>query len=366
MITIIGAGISGLSLAWHLQKQGKAYRILEASSSAGGYIGSETINGYILEKGPNSLMVDEEVQTFLESLGLKENIIEASPAGKHRFIYKNGRHQALPSGPLSLLSNSYFSRKAKWSILTEAWKKTPAHQNPDETLSDFFQRRFNKEVVDYAVNPFVMGVYAGSPDQLLTELAFPTLHQYEREYGSVLKGLIKNAGKRRKVINFTKGLQQLTDTIAHQLTAIHLNTPVDRIERQTSGVWKIISRDQNFESDYIVITTPAREAARLLKAEAQELSNALQQVNYPPMAAVHSVYKRSQVGHPLNGFGALSPAVEKQFISGCIWTSSIFPYKSNADEVLLTSMVGGTRNPEVIRLRDEELKRKVHEDQSRY
>ena len=87
MIVIIGAGISGLSLAWHLQKQNKPYLLLEASDKAGGNIQTSVTESYILEKGPNSILCDSSTLGFIDSLGISDQLLPAEAVNKNRFIF---------------------------------------------------------------------------------------------------------------------------------------------------------------------------------------------------------------------------------------------------------------------------------------
>src|SRR6187431_2322769 len=108
MIVIIGAGISGLTLAYELEKAKKPYILLESSSRTGGYIHTLKTEDYLLEVGPNSILIDKAFEDFLEELNLSTSIEDAAAVNKKRFIYKNAHVQQIPSGPLSLLFSSFF------------------------------------------------------------------------------------------------------------------------------------------------------------------------------------------------------------------------------------------------------------------
>ena len=199
-VGIIGAGISGLTLAYELQKRGIDYTLWEAASQPGGYIqsrrewigtpGDANSRSYLRELGPNSLLGDADLLLWLDELGLTPDLTFSKPVSKVRYIFRDGQYRQLPSGPLSLVFGNFFSWKTKWAIIRERTNKTLSP--PGETLAQFFRRRFSDEIVEYALGPFVAGIYAGDPDQLLVSETFPILLQYEKEYGSVLRGLIKN------------------------------------------------------------------------------------------------------------------------------------------------------------------------------
>lgn len=362
-VGIIGAGISGLTLAYELQKRGIPYRLFEAADRVGGYIQSEREGAYLREIGPNSLLGGTELLNWLDELGLTGQIEMAKPVSKARFIFRNGQYRELPSGPPALLLGSYFSWKTKWAIFNERNNKTTSP--PGETLGQFFRRRFSGEIVDYALAPFVAGIYAGDPERLLVSETFPVLLQYEREYGSVLRGFIKNrSGERRQSFSFRDGMQTLPLTLAANLNGLSLNDAVSHLQPLPEGRWQVTATSGTYSFDKLVLSTPTGPAAHLLETIQPALSAALRQIEYPPMTAVHSAYKRADVGYPLDGFGGLNPAKENRFCAGHIWSSSIFGYRCPDDEVLLTTFVGGKQAPDNARKPESEIFEQVHRELS--
>lgn len=361
-IGIIGAGISGLTLAYELQKRGIDYHLWEASAEAGGYIRSRReAGGYLRELGPNSLLGDADLLAWLDELGLTSELVFANPVSKARYIFRDGQYRKLPSGPPSLLFGTFFSWKTKWAIFRERNNKTTSP--PGETLAQFFRRRFSSEIVDYALGPFVAGIYAGDPERLLVSETFPILLQYERDYGSVLRGLIKNqsVAGRRQSFSFRQGMQTLPDALAAKLTNLSLNNPVVEI-RQVRNGWEVESVQGTETVTQLVVAVDTDAAAQLVQTYDPSFAKALRAVEYPPMTAVHSAYKRIDVSHPLNGFGGLNPNVEGRFAAGHIWSSSVFDGRCPADEVLFTTFVGGMQAPDNARQPDEVVYEQVHRE----
>jgi oxygen-dependent protoporphyrinogen oxidase len=364
MVGIIGAGISGLTIAYHLQEKNIPYLLLEEKDITGGYIKTEIRDNYILDIGPNSILADEEITNLFKTLSIENELIEANPNSKDRFIYKAGKYQVLPDSPLRLLKSNFFSFKTKISILSEFFRKTEKIE--DETLSHFITRRFNKEVTDYVLNPFVTGIYAGNPEKLLVKLTFPILNDLENKYGSVLKGMIKSGGSgRRKSFNFKKGMATLPKAIAEKLTNLQVNTKVEKVEYQ-NGQFRVsaLSNGQKLAYDFsqLVIATPAFAASSIMENISPEVARALSQVEYPPMALVHTVYPKDNVKGELNGFGGLNPKIENKFASGSIWTSSVFSNRVTADKVLLTSFVGGSQYSQQYKSEDDQIKESLIQD----
>jgi len=362
MVGIIGAGISGLSTAYFLQQQAVPYLVLESAAKAGGYLQSQQKGAYTIDIGANSLLCDQALLDFLVKIGLGDKITESNAVSKNRFILKNGSYKALPTSPLALLWSNYFSWHAKKSIWKELKNKTQSPEN--ESISQFFERHFCKEIVEYAVNPFVMGIYAGNPAELLVKETFPTLVQYEKEYGSIIKGFIKNkAGGRKKVITLKGGMQQLPLTLAQQVN-VQYDIQVIDIQKDNTQEWRVKTNKGDFLFSKLIITSPTFQTAHFIENYAPDFAAALRKVYYPPMAAVHIAYKKAAFSHPLNGFGGLHPTQEGKFTAGVIWSSAVFSNKCPEDEVLLTVFVGGTLGANNFQLPDNEILAKVHAELS--
>ncbi|MBO2008231.1 protoporphyrinogen oxidase [Hymenobacter negativus] len=372
-IAIIGGGISGLTLAWYLQKSGIPYDLFEADAQPGGNLHSWAApEGYLLEIGPNSLQLSAELEELLADLNLTDQIEDAAAVSQNRYVLRAGRYQILPSSPPTLLTNGFFSLKAKWQLLKE-FRQPAAPLDPTETVAHFFRRRFGPEIVDYAVNPFMAGIYAGDPEQLLINKTFPQLAALEQQHGSVLRGLMKS-GKgagRRRIITLKGGAQTIPQTIAAQLTNYQSSTSVTAISRATDGTYQVELRGpQGLEAapgyTHLALALPAYAAAPLLETLFPQAAAALAAVNYPPMSAVYSAYDRAAVTHPLNGFGALNPKVEGTYAAGSIWTSSIYPQRVPTGQVLFTTFVGGAQYEEAARQPEAAQKAAVHAELSKF
>lgn len=362
MIVIIGAGISGLTLAYELEKAKKPYMLLESSSRTGGYINSVKIENYLLEVGPNSILIDGAFDAFLNELDLSTAVEDAALVNKNRFIYKNGRVQQVPSGPLSLLFSSFFSGKTKRTILKEIFNKSKTTEN--ESVYDFFTRRFSKEFTQYTIDPFATGVYAGDIKQLLIKETFPQLVALENEFGSIIKGVFKKGfGGRRRTASLRGGLQTLTNTLAAHLLNLSLNTKVLSVAKSGSGLTISIQKNgsdiETLAADKVVFCGTAFHAAEILQEAFALPASKLKAVQYAPVKAVYAAFKRKDVHYAMRGFGCLYPSVESSFLAGTIWNSSIFKDRCPEDEVLTTSFIGGMYHPEYTALSNEEIKERA-------
>jgi len=367
-VVIIGAGLTGLSAAVALKRRGIPVAVLESSGRPGGAVGTEHADGFLVERGPNSMMLGEpEVTAFLDEAGLDEEII--APAAKKRFLVRAGCPVSLPTGPWGAVTTPLFSVPGKLRILAEPF--VPRGCAEDESLADLVRRRLGAEILSYAVDPFVAGIYAGDPEKLSAKYAFPKLWQLEHEHGSFVRGALRRrrTGPRQKMVSFRGGMGVLTDRLASLLgDDLHLQAKVERISRRAGGWsvdWTSRERSASAECASLVSAVPAFAVPRLpWPVELAGPLAFLQGVEYPPVSVVAHGFPRHAVHHPLDGFGMLVPAAENKRILGTIFSSSLFPGRAPQGQVLLTTFVGGARQPALAALPDDELDRLVRVDLS--
>ena len=356
-VAILGGGIAGLTAAFQLQQAGLGVTVLEAKNQPGGVIQTEQSKGFLVEYGPNSLRAPTPLLTSLvESLGLADEVAEASTAARRRYVVRDGNLVALPTSPSSLLHTRFLSVKGKLRLLREPFT-APADPDAEESVATFVRRRLGREMLDYGANPFVAGIFAGDPARLSLRHAFPRLWAQEQQYGSLLKGQFKTARQRTAqgnmpgIFSFREGLQCLPDALAARLSDLRLGTTVTKLERTAQG-WTVTTQQEDATTsatyDAVLSTLPLHRLADLRFAaelDASPLSN----VAYPPVAVVAMGFRREAVAHPLDGFGVLVPEIEDFNVLGTIFSSTVFPDRAPEGHVLLTTLLGGARDPNLAR-----------------
>ena len=365
-VAVIGGGITGLTAAFKLREMGHDVTLFEAGDRVGGAIGTVRRDGYLAELGPNTILdTSPRIGELISDLGLDRRRLYSDLKAEARFILRRGEPTPMPGSPLAFFTSRLFSFKAKLRLLKEPFIKA-SPPDIEENLADFVRRRLGQEFLDYAINPFVGGVYAGDPEKLSVKQAFPKLHAIEQKYGSLIKGQIRGAKERKrsgtvskqnaKKISFDHGLQVLTDALHQYLgDAAKLNTPVTQIDSVEKGLQLTASGEQ-LTFDAVLLALPAHKLAALnLPPSGTQPLAALGEIHYPPVASVVLGFRREDVAHSLAGFGTLNPEVEKVQTLGTLFTSSLFPGRAPAGHVTLTSYVGGTRSPELALKEPEEL-----------
>jgi protoporphyrinogen/coproporphyrinogen III oxidase len=370
-VTIIGAGISGLACAYRLDQLGIAASVLESTDRTGGVIESDRSSGFLFESGPQSFQGSATLLTLVRELGL-ESALQIADPNAPRFVVRNKHLHKIPMSPPAMLACSFLTKTSRWKLASEPLRRTrpPAGE---ESVANFVRRKFGSEILEYLVAPFVSGVYAGDPEQLSLNAAFPSLAEWERDFGSVVRGAIKSrpGGKAKpakpSLCSFDGGVATLPHRLAAKL-GNRLKTGMKalavRPARDTSSpVLEIeTAREAPNASPAVVVATPAYAAAELIRPSAPALAASLLAIPYAPVAVVANAYKRQQVAHPLYGFGFLVPRKEKIRTLGTVWNSSLFPGRGPAGSLTMTSFIGGATDLEVIEHAEREISQMVKQD----
>jgi len=409
-VAVIGAGITGLTAAFYLQRKGIPVTVYEASGRVGGVIQSQrSPDGFLAEFGPNTLLeTSPKIGQLVRDAGLESRRLDPDPKSEARYVVRYKRPIEMPAKPLGFFTTPLFTLGAKFAVIREPFIK-PRRDGVEESIAQFVVRRFNQEFLDHAIDALVAGIYAGDPYKLSVTHAFPKLKALEDKYGSMIKGQLLGARKRKKSgevakdrapkFSFDEGLQVLPDTLRALLgDSVKLNTAVTKLTQTETG-WRVTT--SNGEQDHVAVifcgTAPKLAELEVIVIKAPVSSSAANQatastqslfplptgegqgegpgvlnskldfslfrdIRYPPVASVVLGFRREDLTHACEGFGMLIPRVEGFKSLGTIFSSSLFPNRAPAGHVTLTSYVGGERYPELASLPHEKLVELVCED----
>ena len=374
-IAIIGGGISGLATAHALRKAGRNAVVLEASPSFGGAVGSARQDQYLIDRGPQSLVLSPQLAELCRDLGIEGRLVEAKTEGTKRYIYRHGRLNQVPSSPGQFIASRMLSIAAKWRLFSEAFVR-PRVGSSDESVASFVTRRAGPEVLDALVTPVLGGIYAGDPAKLSARSTMPALVRFEAESGSVVRGVLARPKKTvavdfsrpRGPVSFASGNATLIDALAQSLFGhAYANARVTRIAQRGAGFTLECQGlpEGKIDAGRVVIATSAPSAAVLVDPIEPDAARALREIEYAPIAQVALAYPRSNVGVPLDGFGFLVCRGEGVIVLGAVWNSVLFPERAPSDELLCTAFLGGSLEPGIADLGDEEVARVAHADFSR-
>lgn len=373
-VVVVGGGISGLAVAAQLLEEAKSLgrnvhiTVLEAESRPGGKMWTELAEGFVVEHGPNGFLDSKvEALALAHNVGLSEQLLRASEHSKKRYIVRKGRLMRLPETPVAFLTTPLLSLRGKLTVLSEPLAP-PAPEGVDETLADFAVRRLGIEALDYLIDPMVSGIFAGDPKRLSLASAFPRIHEIERIYGGLFRGLLAlsmrhkrragPAGPGGTLTSFKRGVRALVETLAARLgSSLVLDARVTGLKRSSIG-WSVETMTKGekrvLPADAVVLSCPAYEAARLLGRESPSASEQLMSIHYAPVTVVATAFRQEDCGN-LDGFGFVIPRREGRPILGTLWDSSIFENRAPKGYALLRTMVGGARSEGHAALPDKEI-----------
>jgi oxygen-dependent protoporphyrinogen oxidase len=381
-VVVIGAGLAGLVCAYRLRALGLDAMLIEKSDRAGGVIKSERIDGYLIERGPNSSQGTEELMALVEELGIMDQLAEGDPKAP-AYVYFNRQLHAVPSGPSAFIKSKLLSARGKLRIMAEPFVAV-RKSGEEESVASFARRRIGSEAAERMVKPFVSGIYAGDAERLSVQAAFPRLANLESRYGGLIRGamakarearlaqksasavLDKAAPTRRRLVSFQNGMSFLTDTLAERIGEDFVTGISNLIlEISNSSGEFIVGFDhtgnrEQIATKRVILAAPSLAASRLVAPLSDELSRLLEEIEYPPLAILYLSYDKASVKNPLVGFGFLAAPSEGLNILGCVWNTSLFKGRAPEGKALMTVFTGGARNPGVTRLGDAEITSIAH------
>lgn len=356
-VIILGAGITGLSLALACRQRGLNAVVIEQGRAAGGAIQTRFQDGFLYEPGPNSILLKSpEVHGFLQQVGLREQLIPAADAAKKRFLVRNGRMLAMPSGVLSAIGTPLYTLPAKLRLLAEPFIGKCPHE--DESVASFVTRRLGREFLDYGIAALVAGIWAGDPRQLSVRHAFPKVWNLEQKFGSLIRGSIGITRERKRtgtakfpsiILSHPLGLSACVAHMARQVgDALKLGVAVTAINCAQEG-WAVEWAEGRAvcSAPHLVITQPVHRWPYLpFSAGLRERLARLTGPPHVPVTTVFMGFRREQVAHPLDGFGVLIPPAENCPVLGVSFNSTLFPGRAPPGHVALTAFVGGALHPQ--------------------
>ncbi|NLT67862.1 MAG: protoporphyrinogen oxidase [Acidobacteria bacterium] len=371
---IIGGGISGLTVA-HAAGMGKRpgkCELWEACDRVGGTIGTDRVEGYSVDWGPNGFL-DREPLTLklVDELGLREALEPANPLSEKRFIAKNGRLHPVPFSPAKMVKTALLGPLGKARVFCEPL--VPGRRGDgDESVFDFAARRIGRAAAETFVDPMVSGVFGGVARELSLPSCFPIMREMETRYGGLVKAMIARgfekrragapkkkggpAGPAGRLTSLQTGLDLLIQRLEQELApVIRKGRRIARITRN-DDFWEVADDSGTVvQAGKLVIACPTYAAAGMLQDFDSELADAFEAIPYAPIIVVATGHRREDVTHPLDGFGFLVPRTQGMRTLGSIWTSSIFAARAPEGYVQFRSMLGGAGDPAVLELSDDQL-----------
>lgn len=364
-IAVIGAGLTGLTAAYYLKKQGHHVTIFEKGNKPGGVIQTHSENGFIYESGPNTgVLGNPEAVELLEELYPLCELEVADQTAKARWIWKGNRWESLPSGLFSAVSTPLFTISDKLRILAEPFK--PKGTNPEETLSQLVMRRMGTSFLHYAIDPFILGIYAGDPAHLVPKYALPKLYNLEQNYGSFIKGSIKKSREpkserdqkaTKEIFSVKNGLHNLINALVIKVDPENIVLNCEQLIVIPNGKNQYsvsTGKEIHEEFTHVISTIGAHALSSAIPFANQDTLSRIAQLKYAKVAQVSLGFSEWK-GQSLKAFGGLVPFVEKRDILGALFISSFLKGRAPKGGALMAIFMGGMRRPEIAELSDDQI-----------
>lgn len=400
-IAVIGGGISGLSCVYALKEAREKgadieFLLLEKGNKLGGQILTEKVDGFTVEGGSDCFISEKPWGLELsKKLGIEDHLLNTNEEKKATFILSHGKLHPLPEGVMLLAPTKFMP------FITSGLISWPAkvrmgldlviprrRSQADESLASFVRRRLGQEALDKIAEPLIGGIHSSDPEMMSLKSTFPRLLEMEKQYGSLIRA--SRAGQRKMraqikaakagetasrvrrtfFVSYIEGMQYLVDSLMRALDpdTLRLNQRVTKIKGITRPQTKeptyqiYIQGGEPIEADSIVLTTLSHQTADLLGEVDSSLAEKLRGIPCVSSATISLAYKRSDIGHPLNGFGFLVPQTENRRIMASTWSSVKWNHRAPEDYVLLRTFVGGAKKEELVDLDEQSLVKVVRED----
>lgn len=363
-VVIVGAGITGLSAAYELGLHGLTARVLDARQRPGGVILTERCGGFVIDAGPDSLLVQKPAAVGLcRELGLGDRLLPMKPP-RTAYIYRAGRLHAIPPASIlgfptrlwPLVRSGLFSPAGKLRMAREVFLP-PRAAAGDESIAAFVGRHFGREAVEYVAEPLLAGIHAGDVDRLSIRAAFPRLVEAEAERGSIVRAFAaRRSGGEGAFNSLPGGIGELADALVSRLPpdALRCGGHVERIE--LDPVVRVHQQGHPpLTARAVMLAVPGWAAEPLVRPLDAVLADLCGGIPYWSTAMVALAYPREAVAHRLAGSGFVVPRKEGLTITAGSFVSSKWPGRAPDGQALLRAFLGGARDPDAVDRSDADL-----------
>jgi oxygen-dependent protoporphyrinogen oxidase len=351
-IAVAGGGISGLSCAYYLRRAGIDAVVFDPAP--GGTIGTEIVEGCLLETGPESWLAAKPwAEQLIRELGMADDLVGSNDAKRRTYVLRDGRFITLPEGLqmvvptriMPVLETSLFGWGTKMRMGAEIFRSPK--MMPDRSVAEFVRDHFGEEAVDYLAEPLLAGVYGGSPEQLSVASVLPRFFEYEQRYGSVVVGALRNkpASAGGSIFrSLRRGMGSLIDRLLEN-TAV-APARVESIAPAAERGWMVFAQGEWIAFDAVVLACGANNSAPLLAPLDSRTAELLAGIPHTGSAIWTFIYDRASVKHALDGFGFLVPSLERRSLMACTWVGTKWAGRVPQDKAVFRCF---STNPDVSR-----------------
>jgi len=376
-VVIVGGGISGMAAAYYLRRARKDLNLilLEARERLGGVITTLHRDGFVVEGGPDSFIIQKPWALQLcHDLGIQQRLIAPDPANRKVYVLFRGRLQELPPGLMTgvparlgpFLKTRLISWPGKLRMALDLVLPRGSDSG-DESLGAFIRRRVGREAVDRIADPILGGIHVSDVDRLSLAMTFPRLKELERQHRSLILGMRResapqSAGTGSPFRTLPGGMAELVSALQAGLQGVELRTssPVEQVGRSL----EVVTAAETIQADAIILALPPHAARDILRAGHPQLAEAMGTIHSVSTATVALAYRDAQPSVALDATGFVIPRGEGRRILACTWSSRKFAGRAPEGSLLVRCFLGGERGEEILRQSDEALVQIAREELS--
>lgn len=261
-IIILGAGLAGLSAAWHLQKKGVECLIFEKETEVGGLCRSRRINNFIFDCSGHLLHFKHRYTFNLVRDLLGDNLFKHQ---KSAWIYAYGRYSRYP-----FQANLYGLPKSVVQdclvgfieVYNNGYNKTKT----DDSFGNWIIQTFGKGIAKHFMIPYNTKFWTLPPDDLtcewldgfipipsLKEIIEGTIEESRRQFGYNAQFWYPKRG----------GINQLALALVSQIENVHTTTEIVEIDLDKKEIKLSSGNKEKF--DFLISTIPLPEMSYLIK-----------------------------------------------------------------------------------------------------
>jgi len=361
-IVIIGAGVTGLSTAYYLQKlySGSSHKpeiiILEKNLRSGGKISTFKENDLVVESGPDSIFRSKPWgMQLVRDLGIEGELIE--PQQDHFYLHREDDSlvkisgqtlfAAFPANLATIWNMPFLSLTGKIRASLYSGSLAPKEDLP---LGPYLKSLWGQEFAEKVAIPLFSSIHSGDPDKLSAAMVFPALWKKRKPEGGK-----KRAASGKSYFGLKSGMSFLTETLQKSLAAasLQLLSGVDRIEQSEAGFLVVKDDGSAIAADAVVVTVPSFAAAKMLSPSLGAISSILQKIEHASGVVVTLGYQASRISHPLDATGFIS-TVPKPTLTGCTFSTRKWTGRAPAGQELLRVFIRA-KSEECEKTSDEDL-----------
>ena len=311
-VIVLGAGISGLSLAWKLALRGVAVDLLERNSFVGGLAGTIREEGHCLDFGPHSFFSED-----LEILDTVRKLFDSplTPISRHVKFYYKGKYLDYPITAGSVLFQMGFLSGIRASLSFLKSRMTPIEKSvrieEDQSVEDWAIANFGEHLYRTFFKPYTEQFWM-TPCTELSARTIPshTRMSFVKTLALLLQRQVAKEGlsliERERLPTYypRTGYGEIAERIAQKVEEvggkIHLNCPVTEIVRLPEDRLRVTythnGQREEIEGSRVVSTLPLNLLIKMLRpTPPSEVLSSAEKIDYRPLVMLGMVTEKQNV-----------------------------------------------------------------------